>query len=337
MRSSAVSIPFGINWGSGSGRRRARFTQRGLRWATLAVLGLGILALGAVGGWRAAQAFALSALEPPPVQSRKLRAIAETGVSAVLRAQRPGRVLAVQAEQGTVIGPGTPLFELHDLALLESREALQRKIDALRTDLEAAAAQGADADQAGREVRLAALRQLEQTREEAREDLARWRSLFGQGLIARLEYERRENEFAALDERVQAARQSAQPPPLAPSGPETRLQAELAQLERLLERLENLPDTFLARSPWEARLETVHVRVGETPARGAPLATLARAVAPQLEAAVGRNAWIAEVRAACGVPGPFAFTVHEGTLRLTAPSPGIRPGDACDLTVLARR
>lgn len=332
-----MSIPFGINWGSGSGHRRSRITQGGLRRTALAALGLGILALGAVGGWRAAQAFAPSALELPPVQSRQFRATAQTGVSAVLRARRPGRVLAIQAERGTVIGPGTPLFELEDLALLESREALQGKIDALRTDLEAAAAQGADADRAGLEVRLAALRQLERTREEAREDLDRWRSLFGQGLIARLEYERRENEFAALDERIQAARQSAQPPPLAPSESATRIQAELAQLERLLERLENLPDTFLARSPWEARIETVHVRVGETPVRGAPLATLARAVVPQLEAAVGRNAWIAEVRAACGVPGPFAFTVHEGTLRLTAPSPGIRPDDACDLTVLARR
>lgn len=330
-----MSIPFGINWGSGS-RRRSRITQGGLRRAILAALGLGTLALGAIGGWRAAQILAVPPLEPPPLQSRQFRATAETRVSAVLRAQRPGRVVTVQAERGTVIGPGTPLFELEDLALFKSREALRQKIDALRMDLEAAAAQGADADLAGHEVRRAALRQLERTREEAREDLDRWRSLFGQGLIARLEYERRENEFAALDQRVQAARQSAQPPPLTPSEAETRIEAELAQLERLLERLEKLPGTFLARSPWEARLETVHVRVGETPGRGAPLATLARAVAPLLEAAVDGNARIGAVSAACGLPGPFAFTVQEGTLRLTAPSPGIRPGDACELTVLAR-
>lgn len=252
-----------------------------------------------------------------------------------LRTMRRGRVQAVLASPGQLIGPHEPLLEFEDFALLESRASLKRKIETLRTEAAATRDERAvRAQAAGDAVRTAALRHLEESHSAAQKDLERWQTLFREGLVARLEYERRESEFAALDERLQSAHDALRQPSPQVSFPATGVLAELGRAERLLVRLERLQDTFHTRSPSEAVLESIHVQVGEIPERGTPLATLARTVLPRLEVPVGSDARIAAVLSACEVPGPLAFSIRDGFLRVAAPASRIRPGEVCPVSVL---
>ena len=56
------------------------------------------------------------------------------------------------------------------------------------------------------ELRRAALRQLEESFELARKDFERWIALHEGGLVARIEFERKEREFATLGTRLEEAR-----------------------------------------------------------------------------------------------------------------------------------
>ena len=123
-------------------------------------------------------------------------------------------------------------------------------------------------------------------------------------------------------------------------GPSQRKHApprELRRAERLRQRLERLPTTFLVKSPWDGTVRELHVSPREEPPRGAILATVARAALSRLEADARGLGPIAAVRSACGVPGPFPFDIRNGVLSLTAPDAGIRPGDSCEVAVWTRK
>ncbi len=293
-------------------------------------LGWGVVQLGRSLPWLTPQTW-----RPPLGRVVELETVAVASGSFDRRTLRKGRVEAVLASPGQLIGPHEPLLEFKDLALLESRASLERKIETLRTEAAAARDERAvRAQAAGDDVRLAALQHLEESHSAARKDLERWRTLFREGLVARLEYERRESEFAALDQRLQSARDTLRQPSAQASFPATGVPAELGRAERLLARLERLQDTFHVSSPSEAVVESIHVQVGEMPERGTPLATLARTVLPRLEAPVDSDARIAAVLSACEVPGPLAFSIRDGFLRVTAPASRIRPGEVCPVSVL---
>ncbi len=297
-----------------------------------AAVGLGIL-----GAWRVAPFSAAPPLPPPVLRKLELRAKVVAGATNVLRTKRRGRVLAVHADPGRAADAGAPLVEFEDLALLEARVSLQRKIAALQADPDVAVeTQRAASERAGHDIRLAALQDLQDSYTAAHEDFARWTTLHEQGLVARLEYERRERELVALRDRLEAARASTKPPAAGEASVRTPVPPELQRSQRLLERLARLPGSFSVTSPWQAWVEEVHVQAGEIPARGAPLVTVARIAPPRLEAAVGREKEIVAVQSACGLPGPFAFTLRDGILSLPAPSPGMLPEEDCGLELLLR-
>ena len=254
-------------------------------------------------------------------------------------ARRRGRVLALRSKPGDAVAVGDPLVEFEDLGLLASKSELDREISALLANAATAPQAQRDAARAGgQELRRATLRHLEESFETARKDFERWKTLHEGGLVARLEFEQKEREFEALGERLEKARASAEQDEQGRDEPaEAPVPPDLRRAERLRAQLERLPRTFVATSPWDGTVRELHVAEGEVPRRGAALATVARAALQRLEASVANREGIAAVRSACGIPGPFPFTIREGILRVTAPVVAIRPGDRCEVVVWARK
>ena len=229
-------------------------------------------------------------------------------------------------------------MEFDDLPLFESRADLEREIAEIR----ASVATGRQTEQpapgsGGQQIRLAALRHLEESYETEREEFERFRTLYEEGLLARLEFERKEKEFETIRQRLDEARASASESQAeVRQPPEARASPQLRRSERLLERLNRLADTFVVRSPWDGVVRTVHVQAGHVPQRGAPLVTLSRSSLLRLESELPRNLTVVDVRSACGVPGPIAFTLRDRVMSMVSPSPRIRLGEECSVIVLVR-
>ena len=310
---------------------------RRLPRVVIAALVATALGLGILEAWRFTPFSAAPSLPPPALRRLALQAKVVAGATDVLRTRRRGRVLAIHAAPGSTVDSGALLVEFEDLALLESRASLQRKIAALQADPVAALdTQRAASAKARQDIRLAALQDLRDSYKTAHEDFARWKTLHEEGLVARLEYEHRERELVALRDRLEATRASTEAPTLREASEQKPIPTELQRSQRLLERLARLPDSFGVKSPWQAWVEEIHVQPGEIPPRGAPLVTVARIAPPRLEACVERQKEIMAVRSACGLPGPFVFTLRDGILSLPAPSPKMLPGEACGLELLLR-
>lgn len=242
-------------------------------------------------------------------------------------------MLGIAAAVGQRVRAGEALFTFEDLGLQESRADLEDEISALRERAENVAA---SAPHSGSQaVRQAALQHLGQTVERGRKDFDRWQALYDEGLLARVEFEAKKLEFAALEERLATARTEAASHP--PAEPERADPPALSRARRLLARVESLSDSFRVASPWDGSVSEIHVEVGDSPARKAPIATVARDALPQIEAHTGSTRSIVAVIEACGVPGPLPFTVRGETLRLLAPLPSLRPGDDCPVTVSTRK
>lgn len=274
-----------------------------------------------------------------PGHAVELSAVAVSTLDGRVTARRLGRVLALRSKPGDAVAVGDPLVEFQDLGLLASKSELDREISALLAKAATAPPAQRDAARAGgQELRRATVRHLEESFETARKDFERWRILHEEGLVARLEFERKEREFTALGKRLKEARASAEQDERGRDEPaEARVPPDLRRAERLRAQLEKLPRTFVAASPWDGTVRELHVEEGEEPLRGAALATVARAALQRLEASVGNHEGIAAVRSACGMPGPFPFTIRKGILSVTAPVPAIRPGDRCEVVVWARK
>ncbi len=268
-------------------------------------------------------------LEPPKANTAELTAVAVATLDAPVKARRGGRVLALRARIGDVVSEGDALIEFEDLALDESKAAVRREIEELR----AAHAVAATERSASRDLRMAALNQLEETHRRASEEFQRWTELFEEGLAARLDFEAKRQEFEVLSTRLREARAAAtqETEAEAPSEP-----AELRRSQRLLERLEELPKTYLVKSPWDGTVKDLLVAVGDMPGRGAVVATVARAASPMLVAEISPGTTVVAIEEACGVPGPLAFSRRGATLELAAPTPRLRPGDECRLAVSIR-
>lgn len=282
-------------------------------------------------------ATALCALPPapdsPPTQQVRLAGRAVATLEGVIRTKRRGRVLGIAAAVGQRVRAGDALLTLEDLGLQESRADLEHEISALRQRAESVTASVPHSD--SQAVRLAALQHLGQTVERGRKDFERWQALYDEGLLARVEFEAKKVEFAALEERLVTAR--AEAASRRPAEPERADPPALARARRLLARVESLSDSFRVASPWDGSVSGIHVEVGDSPARNATLATIVRDALPRIEAAAGSIRSIVAVIEACGVPGPLPFTVREDTLRLLAPLPSLRPGDDCLVTVSTRK
>lgn len=273
-------------------------------------------------------------LEPPGTNTAELTAVAVATLDAPVKARRGGRVLALRTGTGEAVSAGDALIEFEDLALEESKAAVRREIEDLRAAHAAAGATPAETERsASRDLRMAALEQLEETHRRASEEFQRWTELFEEGLAARLDFEEKRREFEALSGRLREARAAAiqETEAEAPSEP-----AELRRSQRLLERLQELPKTYLVKTAWDGTVKELLVAVGDVPGRGAVVATVARAALPVLVAKVAPGTAVVAIEEACGVPGPLAFSRRDATLELAAPTPRLRPGDECRLAVSIR-
>ncbi len=273
-------------------------------------------------------------VEPPKTKAAELTAVAMATLDGPVKARRGGRVLALRARTGDVVNAGDALIEFEDLALEESKAAVRREIEDLRAAHAAAGATPAATERsASRDLRMAALEQLEETHRRASEEFQRWTELFEEGLAARLDFEEKRQEFEALSTRLREARAAATQETATeePSEP-----AELRRAQRLLERLQELPKTYLVKSPWDGAVKDLLVAAGDMPGRGAVVATVARAASTVLVAQISPGTTVVVIEEACGVPGPLAFSRRDATLKLAAPTPQLRPGDECRLAVSIR-
>ena len=276
-------------------------------------------------------------IAPPPVRPAVLSAVAVGTRESVVTTRRRGSVTALRSSQGTTVAAGDPLVELVDVGLGEAKAELDRKIAGLRGAEDSAQSKADVVRSERRDLRQAALRQLEESYEFAREDFERWKALNEGGLVARLEFRKKEQEFAELGQRLAEARALAEQAEQDRSEPVVKRESpELRRAERLRERLDRLPGTFVVTSPWDGTVREIHVAVGEATPRGAALVTLVRTALPRLEASTGDLGAVMMVRSACGVPGPLPFTVREGVLGLASPDPSIRPGHRCEVVVWTR-
>ena len=272
--------------------------------------------------------------EAPAAAKAELTAVAVATIDAPIKARRGGRVLALRVRPGDAVSEGDALIEFEDLALEESKADLRREIAELSAAHAAATdTPAATARSARRELQMAALRHLEETHERTSEEFKRWTELFEEGLLARLDFEEKRQEFHALSERLREAEAAANQEPPAEERAEP---AELRRSRRLLERLQELPKTYLVETSWEGTVKDLLVGVGDVPERGAAVATVSRAALPMLEVQTPQGSSALAIEEACGVPGPLAFTRRGGTLLLAAPSPKVRPGDECRVTVALR-
>lgn len=300
--------------------------------ATALLAFLGAMAAGC--GWEPGIWSGAIELEPPKAATAELTAVAVATLDAPVKARRGGRVLGLRVRTGDVVAEGDALVEFEDLALEESKAAVQREIEELTAAHAAAGATPAEtARSASRDLRMAALSQLEETRRRASEEFERWTELFEEGLVARLDYEEKRQEFDTLSTRLREARAAAtqETAAEAPSEP-----AELRRSQRLLERLQGLPKAYLVESPWDGTVKELLVAVGDIPERGATVATVARTALPMLVADIAPETTVVAIEEACGVPGPLAFSRRDTTLKLAAPAPRLRPGDECVLAVSIR-
>ena len=277
--------------------------------------------------------------DPPSTRALELTAEVVATLTGEVRTTRRGRVVAALAEPGQRVRAGNPVFEFEDLAIIDSRANLEREIAALREQVvEEPEAGLANARGGGQAVRRAALLHLEETYRLAREDFGRWQSMYDQGLVARLEYERKARELSVLKERIDEARDAARQEPEQPVTPaKARVPPELQRSERLLARLSKLPDTFLVNSPWDGTVTAINFGAGQMPRRGEALATLDRFALPKVRTDIGNASGIVALQSVCGVPGPFGFTLRDGVLETLAPSPRLRPGDACTVVAAVRK
>lgn len=308
----------------------ARERARAAATALLALLS----AMAAGCGWEPGTWSGAIELEPPTVAKVELTALAVATLDAPVKARRGGRVLGLRVQTGDAVAEGDALIEFEDLALEESKAAVRREIEELRAAHAAAGATPAETERsASRDLRMAALSQLEETHRRASEEFERWTELFEEGLAARLDFEEKRQQFEALSARLREARATAaqETEAEAPSEP-----AELRRSQRLLERLQELPKTYLVKSPWDGTVKELLVTVGEIPERGAAVATVARAALPMLVAEIAPGTTVVAIEEACGVPGPLAFSRSDAILKLPAPTPQLRPGDECLLAVSTR-
>ena len=276
-------------------------------------------------------------IAPPPVRPAVLSAVAVGTRESVVTTRRRGRVTALRSSQGTTVAAGDPLVELADVGLGEAKAELDRKIAGLRGAEDSAQSKVDVVRSERRDLRQAALRQLEESYEFAREDFERWKALNEGGLVARLEFRKQEQEFAELGQRLAEARALAEQAEQDRNEPVVKRESpELRRAERLRERLDRLPGTFVVTSPWDGTVREIRVAVGEATPRGAALVTLVRTALPRLEASTGDLGAVMMVRSACGVPGPLPFSVREGILGLAAPDASIRPGHRCEVVVWTR-
>ncbi len=280
-------------------------------------------------------------LPVPEMQSVGVTAKVVSTLEGTIAAHRNGRVLRARLAPAEAVSAGDPLIEFEDLPLLASIAELEREIAELREGVaRAAPARPSSQDvfrESGLQLRLAALRQLENSYETAQREFERWRTLYEEGLVARVEYEREAADFSELGRRLDQARAAASHANEEPASPaEIATPPALRRSEGLLERLSRLSGTFVVRSPWDGIVREIHVQEGEVPDRGAPLVTVSRAAFRRLEADVGTDFVIVAVRSACGIPGPFAFSLQDRVFSLAPPPSEARLGEECRVVLLTR-
>ena len=292
--------------------------------------------------WLALSLLTVPALPLPQAQAEEMTAKVVSNLEGTVTAKRHGRVLASTLAPGETVDAGEALLQFEDLPLLASRAELEREIARIREEAAGAGPAvegGADrVRESGRRVRLAALRQLESSYEAALEEFERWETLFEEGLIARVEFEEKAAGLSELGERLQQARVTAtRVTEVRATRSGNAAPRAVRRSERLLERLSRVSETFVVRSPWDGVVREIHVQEGEVPDRGAPLVTLSRAALRRLEAVLRADTVAVAVRSACGIPGPFTFTLRDRVLTMTLPPSETPLGDNCTMLVLTRQ
>ncbi|MDE0101218.1 MAG: hypothetical protein OXN89_02460 [Bryobacterales bacterium] len=275
-----------------------------------------------------------SAPVPPGVGTLHTVARVVATLEGPVRLTRPGRVLSLHVRPGQAVGAGDPVADVEDLALRRSIDALEKQVGELEKRHDGdAGARSEEPLRAEMDLRAAVVRQLERAHSRASEEMARWNEMKAEGLVARLDYERKRSEFEDLEGRLEnARRQAASPPPASPSAGSP----ESDRSRRLLERLKSLPSSYPLTSSWDGTVSSVLVEPGQTAPGGTVVATISRSALARLETEVEPGAAVLAVLSACGVPGPLPFEMREGTLGLICPAAGVRPGDTCKVALSVR-
>ena len=208
----------------------------------------------------------------PPAERMPLPARSVARETIAIRTPRLAKVLEAPVAAGDGIAAGQPLLVLRDLAIAGKRAAAQDELRRLEADAAAVEARSAAARQTEARVRAEAVRRLEKDYRAALQDFARWQELFDEGLLARVEYERRKQDMESRRLEAKSAREAADRLPVPDVRPESR---SLARSRRMLERLDALADTFVLRAPRDAVVAEIAVSPGDTPVRGAVLMLLA--------------------------------------------------------------
>ena len=221
-------------------------------WRGRAVCAAAVVAAGA-GAWGFAGWITVPPPSIGPVRIVVLTASVVATLEEPVETSRRGTLIAAFVAPGDSVRAGQALLSFRDVSLQESFSTLESRIKDLRSRVAAEQASRTERTQSASELlRIETLRSLEESVRTAGEENRRIQSLHDAGLIARLEYERNVREFEALKARLAEAQNAASvespASATAAQGPAAR---GLERAERLLGRLEVLPETFEVRSPWD--------------------------------------------------------------------------------------
>ncbi len=295
----------------------------------LAALALAVLSAPSVrspSGRRAAP----PSMQTPPAESVRLPARFVPRGRAAIRTSRLAHVREVSVAVGDRVAAGQPLLLLRDLAVVAKRVAANEELQRLEAGVREAEARSAAVRQAELRVRSETVRRLEADYRAALQDFERRQQLFDEGLLARIEYERRRQDLESRRLEAEAARESIERSPV----PEVRGEAQsLRKARRALERFEALSDAFVLRAPWDAVVEEIAAQRGDAPARGAVLMRLVEDGPRRLAAVLPAGFRPAGVLELCGASGRFDFEIDGRTL-IAGPLPADAGFDRpCDILV----
>ena len=250
---------------------------------------------------------------PEPSQSTQLRLASRFLPHGKIefRTSRHAEVVEVAASLGDRVTEGQTLIVLRDLALVEKLADVRAQVTRLQAGIVETLQRASSVEQAETRARLATVRQIEADYEAALQDFERLQKLFDEGLLARVEYEQHKRDLEISRVEAETARESIDRPSV-PDAPQAI--DGLASAQRMLQRLEALPDQFILTAPQDAVLEEIYVSSGDSPDRGSVLMLLREDRPARLivNLPVGvRAAGIIEV---CGEPGRFNFETVDETL-----------------------
>ncbi len=251
-----------------------------------------------------------------------------------VRTSRHVSVVELPISVGDHVTEGTPLVVLRDLALVEKRAEVSAEFRRLQAGIGEVQAQTAAVEEAESRARLEAIGQIEAEYQALLKDFERFQRLFDEGLLARIEYEQHKRDLEFSRAQAEAAHESIDRPS-APDAPEAI--EGLGAAERMLARLETLPEEFVLTASRDGVVEEIFVSVGDSPARGTDFVLLREERLARVSASLPAGVRVSAVIEVCGAPGRFSFEIVDETVFVEAPQIDESSNQSCDVVIeLAR-